>query len=219
MRAMLLFLLVVVIAATNATPAGAQSAADRPSGILASALRSASTLELAQQGGTAIRRLRSRNMAVLGAGVLGLGVALFASPPKCGYSGAGIDDDGWSSYSYRAEYKDGECDIEIDVTRREHLLIINAESAGKASLEGFHRFPGKHREYFSDVTADAGFYVVPEELGDLEPTRSDIWKRTGLAMAAGGGALLVFGLRRVEVPLRVDLTPDGGVLASRSLSW
>ena len=41
----------------------------------------------------------------------------------------------------------------------------------------------------------------------------------GIAAVAGGGALMWFGLRAVDVPVRLDMAPAGGFRVSRSLSW
>lgn len=64
-------------------------------------------------------------------------------------------------------------------------------------------------------------YVIDSPHGT---SYEDCWtnnrtRSAGLALVGGGGVLVWLGLSRVEVPLRVDLTPDGGILASRSFSW
>ena len=45
------------------------------------------------------------------------------------------------------------------------------------------------------------------------------WRGVGWATAAAGGGLMWFGLRAVEIPVRLDMAPTGGFRVSRSLGW
>ena len=207
MKVLLSSLLVMVMMAANAPVAQAQS------GILESATRLASTMEAAQEGST-IRRLRSRTMAGLGAGLVTAGIALFMRPPECGYEGGGIDVDPLGArYRYTPDHRESGCDVAVDVTNRPRLLIA-AESGALFFVD-----PGSHREYVSEIQNARGIYVLPPEVEDIRITERNTWRYAGLALAGGGGFLLWYGLSRIEVPFRVDLTPGGGVLASRSFGW
>ena len=207
MKVLLSFLLVMVMmTAANAPVAQAQS------DILESATRLASTVEAAQEGST-IRRLRSRAMAGLGAGLVTAGVALFMRPPDCGFEGSGTTSDILGSrYRYTAEHRKSGCDVAVDVDNRPELLVLSGDGS-------FFVPSGSHREYVSEVQSNQGIYVLPGEIDGISITESNTWRYTGLAIAGGGAALLWYGLSRVEVPFRVDLTPVGGVLASRSFGW
>ena len=217
MKVLLSSLLVMVMMAANAPLAQAQS------DILESATRLASTVEAAQEGST-IRRLRSRTMAGLGAALVGVGVGLFVRPPKCGHEGAGTTTDPLgATYTYTDVYRTSGCDVEVNV-RRGGLWL-----AAEDSVVDFFGIPvifpdlfveaGTHREYVSEVRAGRGVYVLKDEVQRIEITEDNSRRYTGLAIAGGGGVLLWYGLSRIEVPFRVDLTPGGGVLASRSFGW
>lgn len=222
---MLRYRVFVIMAVLVAVLAGSRPVAAQSLGVLASAERAVTAavagqgeVEGAQDEGVTIRRMRSRGMAGLGAGLMGLGVALFVRPPKCGYVGNGDPgDDVGATYGYSAVYREGSCDVAVDVNRSRALLVIDELFA----LDGpyFSVPPGMHREYLNDIVAGRGFYVLPFEVAEVETTQSNTLKFMGLAIAAGGATLLGLGLRRIDVPFRVDLTPDGGVLASRSFGW
>lgn len=51
------------------------------------------------------------------------------------------------------------------------------------------------------------------------PITKRTWNYVGWATAASGGALMWFGLRGVEVPVRLDVAPTGGFRITRSLVW
>ena len=255
-------LLAVVLVAVNAPLAHAQS------DILASATRLASTVELEQDAGSLVRRMRSTTWTLLGVVGLAAGAALAMSPPNCGYTGKGVEGTGgWSGgyfllYKYEEEFRKNRCDIAVDVTVNpdardrvyfgiadrtfpqdrqagEPITAVKSYVAGygtrvDADLHGFFLFgTGGIREYYNDIKGnqgdeDKGFIahsgLFPE---NMKPTRSDARRGWGVATAIGGAIVMAWGLWRVErelresvnVPFRVGVTPDGGVLATRSIKW
>lgn len=209
MKLLVSSLLAVVLVAVNAPVAHAQA------DILASATRLASIVEVAQEGAT-IRRMRSRAIAGLGVGLVAAGAALFLAPPKCGLDGGGITTDPLgATYSYSEFIRGRVCDVEVEV-RRSGLWLATEENPFFPVL--FVR-AGTHREYVSEIEAGRGIYVLPEEIEGIRATESHTLRYAGLAMAGAGGALLWYGLSRIDVPFRVDLTRGGGVRASRSFGW
>ena len=211
MKSSMPFSLVVLMLLTTTPVAEAQT------NILASATRLASTAELAQDDST-IRRMRSRGFAGLGVGLIATGVALFVGPPECGRVGEGITQELLgATYRYENRYREGRCDVGIDV-RRPDIHIFTLDSSGQVTGD-FSVPPGTHREYVNDINSGGGFYVLPSEIDQIQVTQSNTRRYIGLAIAGGGGFLLWYGLSRIEVPFRVDLTPGGGVLASHSFGW
>ena len=55
-------------------------------------------------------------------------------------------------------------------------------------------------------------------VGDA-PVTNKTWNYVGWATAAAGGALMWFGLRGVDVPVRLDVAPTGRFRVARSLGW
>ena len=218
MRFFVSCLLVVVLVAAHTPMARAQSEIQAPignrpvtssSGILASAERMASMAE-AEQDEMFVQRRRSGALAGLGAVLAGVGVVLALRPPsECMLMGSSTDrtrsDLGFTTvvwdYRYEGVVNSGRCDVRVlqTTTWGGGLVFRSVEYRSDASILGrdAHDFEGR--------TAYS----------------SKAMKYTGLAMAGAGGALLWFGLRRVEVPFRVDMTAARGlrVRASRSFGW
>ena len=256
-------LLAVVLVAVNAPAARAQS------DILASATRLASTVELEQEPGSVVRRMRSTTLTLLGVGALALGAAFAILPPDCGKTpdtgveglGSVVDKDGIDKghfflFTYTPEFRNGRCDIAVDVkvnsasestvyfgiadttyyrdpARKEFVIAYKSYSAGygnrvNSSGPGYLEFnEGGLREYYHDIRDSEGFIVREGHFKEMKPTRSDARRKLGIGVAIGGAIALVSGLWRVErelresvdVPFRVGVTPDGGVLATRSIKW
>ena len=61
--------------------------------------------------------------------------------------------------------------------------------------------------------------LIAWEDNDLSSVRNKTWNYVGWATAAAGGAMMLFGLRGVEVPVRLDVAPTGGFRVARSLGW
>ena len=255
-------LLAVSLIAVNAPVAHAQS------DILASATRLASTVELEQEPGSVVRRMRSTTLTLLGVGALALGAALAMAPPHCDRTGEGVPGTGSSDggyflqYKYSAEFRKGRCDIAVDVSVNpaarnlvyfgiadrtfpqgreagDPITAVKSYVSGYGTREdsagdGFFTFgTGGVREYYHDITdnqgnGNKGFIAHSGLFPDgMMPTRSNARRGWGVAAAVGGAVALISGLWRVErelresvdVPFRVGVTPDGGVLATRSIRW
>ena len=258
MKFLVSFLLAVVLVAVNAPVAHAQS------DILASATRLASTVELEQDTGSVVRRMRSTTLTLLGAGAVALGAALAIAEPDCGRTGMGVEglgsvpgQDGMDRghffvFRYDPEFRNGRCDIAVDVkvnslsdatvyfgiADRIYENVAGDPTALKSyaagygnrvnSGDGYLLFnEGGVREYYRDIMDGEGFIVRKKHFEEMKPTRSDARRRLGIGVAIGGAVALISGLWRVErelresvnVPFRVGVTPDGGVLATRSIKW
>ena len=78
-------------------------------------------------------------------------------------------------------------------------------------------------EWTSSYDGETDYLASPESLVHFEaghvPVTKRTWNYVGWATAAAGGALMWFGLRGVEVPVRLDVAPTGGFRVSRSLGW
>lgn len=217
MRFLVSCLVVVVLMATHTRMARAQSeipapVGDRPaassSGILASAERMASMAE-AEQDEMFVQRRRSGTLAGVGAALVATGAVLVLRPPSCTLEGSATGRDvvdfeffGWvDDWDYAAVLSSGRCDVRVleTTTWNDGFVARSVEYQSDGSLLGrfSHDFAGR--------TAKEGWPL----------------RYAGLAMAGAGGALLWFGLRRVEVPFRVDMTTGRGlrVQASRSFGW
>ena len=242
MKFLISSLLAVVLVAVNAPVAHAQS------DILASATRLASTVELEQESGSVVRRMRSTTLTLLGVGALALGAVFAILPPDCDYTGGGDPSDGPIVYSYDSVHREGGCDVAVDIRidrdkiegelRRFPFIGLptdvffdrEGEIAALKTHRGSYRFLGEGsiREYRNDVVnRGEGFVAYPALFGDIQITRSDARRKLGIGVAIGGAIALISGLWRVErelresvdVPFRVGVTPDGGVLATRSIRW
>lgn len=187
---------VAAVVLVTGSPALAQS-----SGLLASAERVALAVE-AEQDETVVRRRRSGGLAVTGGALVVAGVVLALRPPVCELDGLGQTrqdfgfDEDWHTFEYEATYRDGQCDVRSKVTYWTYL----------GSVEGSDNF------YYSD-----GYY--PGHPPGDSPVTKRTWNYVGWATAAAGGTLMWFGLRGVEVPVRLEVAPTGGFRVARSLGW
>ena len=192
---------VAAVVLVTGSPAMAQS-----SSLLASAERVALMMEV-EQDQSVVRRRRSGGLAWTGGALAVAGVVLALRPPVCELDGLGtrrIDGLGapghgyYLTYDYEAVRRDGKCDVRAARTSR---------------LQGgtiFHTTV----DYYShgyDFTTNDRF------VGDA-PVTKRTWNYVGWTTAAAGGALMWFGLRGVEVPVRLDVAPGGFSLA-HSLGW
>ena len=183
---------VAVVVLVTGSPALAQS-----SGLLASAERVALAVEV-EQDETVVRRRRSGGLALTGSALAMAGIVLALRPPVCEANGLGVKRDGtpwnYSTYEYEAAHRDGKCDVRV-------TSVYWNDGVSEYTAVG----------YYSDGD--------PRDVaGDL-PITKKTWNYVGWATAAAGGALMWFGLRGVEVPVRLDVAPTGGFRVSRSLGW
>lgn len=195
------FVTAVVLA--TGSPALAQS-----SGLLASVERAVLTTEV-EQDQSVVRRRRSGGLAWTGGALAVAGVVLALRPSVCDLDGLGTRriDTGYVSYytyDYEAVNRDGKCDVRMARTwwGREGT-VVSTDVGYHSNGYGFHG------------TSDREFYGF---VGDA-PVTDKAWNYVGWATAAAGGALMWFGLRGVEVPVRLDVAPTGGFRVSRSLGW
>ena len=99
------------------------------------------------------------------------------------------------------------------------LITTDPALAGHFSVDALFRdgrcdlrYQGHSVQYLSSAVS----YVPFEGYGVItKKTRNYV----GWATAAAGGALMWFGLRSVDVPVRFDVAPTGGFRVSRSLGW
>lgn len=195
-RGIAVFVAVVVL--MSGSPALAQS-----SGLLASAERAALTMEV-EQDETVVRRRRSGGLALTGGALAAVGVVLALRPPVCELDGLGQrmqnfdGDSDYQTFDYEATYRDGQCDVRSKVT---YLTYHGA-------VEGSDTY------YYSD-----GYPAHDHGVPGDSPVTKRTWNYVGWATAAAGGALMLFGLRGVEVPVRLDVVPTGGFRITRSLGW
>ena len=193
-RGVAVFVAAVVL--TTGSPAMAQS-----SGLLASAERAVLTMEV-EQDQSVVRRRRSVGLAWTGGALVVAGVVLALRPPICELDGLGQtrQDFGfyedWLTFDYEATYRDGQCDVRSRST----------------SWTFFGDPEGSQDYYYSD-----GYY--PGHPPGDSPVTKRTWNYVGWATAAAGGTLMLFGLRGVEVPVRLDVGPTGGFRVARSLGW
>ena len=198
-RCIAVFLAAVVLA--TGSPALAQSS----SGLLASAERAALAME-AEQDETVVRRRRSGGLALTGGALAAVGVVLALRPPVCELDGLGtmrIDDvsgSGYHTYDYEALHRDGKCDVRMARTTQ-------WRSGGSRTVVDYYS-----NGYGGEHLFNVGF------VGDA-PITKKTWNYVGWATAAAGGALMWFGLRGVDVPVRLDVEPTGGFRLRRSLGW
>ena len=68
--------------------------------------------------------------------------------------------------------------------------------------------------FLSDTVYEASYFF-----GDRTAIPKRTWNYVGWATVAAGGSLMWFGLRGVDVPVRLDVAPTGGFRISRSLDW
>ena len=71
------------------------------------------------------------------------------------------------------------------------------------------RWEGNYRSTGDAAVPFEGYGVITKKT----------WNYVGWATAATGGALMWFGLRSVDVPVRFDVAQSGGFRVSRSFGW
>ena len=194
---------VVVFVATVVLATGSPALAQSSSGLLTSAERVALAVEV-EQDETVVRRRRSGGLALTGSALAVAGIVLALRPPVCELGGLGtmrIDHvSGYNTYDYEALHRDGKCDVRMART-------IWWQGGGSSTSVAYYsnRYGDEHVPY-------VGF------VGDA-PVTKKTWNYVGWTTAAAGGALMWFGLRGVEVPVRLDVEPTGGFRLRRSLGW
>ena len=166
-------------------------------------------------------RARSQGMAGIGIGLVGIGALLAASRPSCGYDGSGTPGGGFGTrYSYEAAYVNGKCDVAVVVSKSRPLFISPDLRAGIRSPH--YEARGAHVEYVNDIVdGSRNFFVAHDEVSDITPTTGKAKRYIGLSLAGAGAFLIWYGLSRVEVPFRMELTAGHGigVRGSRTFTW
>lgn len=198
---------VAVVVLVTGSPAMAQS-----SDLLASAERAALTMQAEQeleQDQSVIRRRRSGGLGAAGVVMAGVGVFLALQPPVCGLSGSSTGKreyfDAVGTFEYEHTLLNGQCVVRVENTLRFHPS-----------------FGGRTRRYAIYSVDNEGGYddeLTPDDGVLREATASTTRNKVGWVTAAAGGALMWFGLRSVDVPVRFDVAPAGGFRVSRSLGW
>ena len=183
---------VAAVVFVTGSPALAQS-----SGLLASAERAVLAVEV-EQDETVVRRRRSGGLALTGSALAVTGIVLALRPPVCEISSPSGAPRNFTDYledsiELRATLHHGKCDVEALVTDRGVTYLVQVK--GSASQGQLYLFR------------------------DYEAVTKRTWNYVGWATAAAGGALMWFGLRGVDVPVRLDVAPTGGFRVSRSLGW
>ena len=199
-RGIAVFVAAIVLA--TGSPALAQS-----SGLLASAERAVLTME-AEQDETVVRRRRSGGLAFTGGALAAAGVVLALRPPVCELDGLGarrIDAAGpgvrTRTYDYEAVHRYGKCDVRMARTTSWW------DGSSSTSVNNYYS-----NGYGGEALYSDGF------VGDA-PVTNKTWNYVGWATAATGGALMWFGLRGVDVPVRLDVAPTGRFRVAGSLGW
>lgn len=228
-RIVTVFLAAVVL--LTGSPALAQSSSD----LLASAERAALTMAMEQdleQDQSVVRRRRSGGVGAVGAVLTGVGIYLALQPPDCDLVGmptAGFHFERDSGqYTVGTEFTStytgtrlrGECVVQVSESYFDYFYRSDL------SRESMERFDSENdsRVFYSTDGNDVGYDpFFPPEDEDMPSRRSVIEDKTmnqiGWATAAAGGVLLVWGLRGVDVPVRLDVAPAGGFRISRSFGW
>lgn len=220
-RIVTVFLAAVVL--LTGSPALAQSSSD----LLASAERAALTMAMEQdleQDQSVVRRRRSGGVGAVGAVLTGVGIYLALQPPDCDLVGMPTADFNvvdyepstgnrrvWSFFesAYTGTRLRGECAVQVS----ESIINYYGEFSYTSS-----------RVFYSTDGNDINRYdpFAPPEI-EGESLRSVVEDKTmnqiGWATAAAGGVLLAWGLRGVDVPVRLDVAPAGGFQISRSFGW
>ena len=198
--------LVVFVAAFSLTT-GNRPVMAQSSTLLGTVERWALTME-AEQDETFIQRRRSGTLATVGGVVAAAGLVMALQPPKCRLEGPTSESDrepwantwfNWSA-TFGASLKDGQCDIQVVYER----TWDNGSRWGTVGYESDQAL----------IPESARFYVYDQT---VETNR--ILNYVGWAAVGAGGALLWYGLRQVEVPFRLDVTPGGGLRVTRSVGW
>ena len=230
-RIVTVFLVAVVL--LTGSPALAQSSSD----LLASAERAALTMAMEQdleQDRSVVRRRRSGGVGAVGAVLTGVGIYLALQPPDCdlvgnptaefrferpsqpsGYYMIGTE----FNSTYTGTRLRGECVVQVSES---YFNYFYRSDLPRDSMERFDQ-ENDNRVFYSTDGNDVGYdpFAPHEENGSSR--RSVIEDKTmnqiGWATAAAGGVLLVWGLRGVDVPVRLDVAPAGGFRISRSFGW
>lgn len=187
---------VAAVVLVTGSPVMAQS-----SDLLASAERAALTMQV-EQDQPVVRRRRSGGLGTVGVVLAGVGVYLALRPPACelegGPSETFVDSFGRTiSATFMPDRKGGMCGVGI-------------VRSWTSSFDGSRRSEEVHS---ADVNA-ANF-----DFRGREGAENKTMNWVGWATAAAGGALMSFGFRAVDVPVRLDVAPAGGFRVSRSLGW
>ena len=181
---------VAAVVLVTVSPAMAQSSSD----LLASIERVVLTTEV-EQDQSVVRRRRSGGLAWTGGGLVVAGIVLALRPPVCELLGSKeemiVIGEGWvlTSEFEAIVAEDGTCDV-----------------VRFSEVDNF-----TYQDYWSSSS--------PERLLGRAPITRKTWNYVGWATAAAGGALMWFGLRSVDVPVRFDVAPTGGFRVSRSFGW
>lgn len=236
-RIVTVFLAAVVL--LTGSPALAQSSSD----LLASAERAALTMAMEQdleQDQSVVRRRRSGGVGAVGAVLTGVGIYLALQPPDCDLVGepTGAESYRWAfqpaqgtvwrtfTYEYTATRLRGECVVRAKETIGNYIGAYDPDVVFQPQSNGrpYGADPTVRVIYSSDEYAPVNYdpFTLKDEEG-AGGARSVIEKKTmnqiGWATAAAGGVLLVWGLRGVDVPVRLDVAPAGGFRISRSFGW
>ena len=168
---------------------GSPALAQSP-GLLASAERTALMMAV-EQDQSVVRRRRSGGLAWTGGALAGAGIVLALRPPVCELQGSGVGEVRGETYMpVRATYTPARDGGGCTILRKGRGLDPLFWTSASAG-----RFEGR------------------------APITKRTWNYVGWATATAGGALMLFGLRGVEVPVRLDVAPTGGLRVSRSLGW
>ena len=175
------------------------------SDLLASAERAALTMGLEQdleQDLNVVRRRRSGIAGAVGAVLTGVGIYLALQPVACSDAmGKANHQTFWGSdLVFSAERLRGKCTIKVSEV-----------------YEGNRTY-----HYYGLDYPDGLGWTLQNVRGEPEVPTVTTDNRTnhiGWATAAAGGVLLAWGLRGVDVPVRLDVAPTGGFRVSNSVGW
>lgn len=142
-----------------------------------------------EQDQSVVRRRRSGGLAWTGGGLAVAGIVLALRPPVCDLLGS---ERGERGAEFEAVYRRGRCDVRWS-------------SGGGIGISTMFLLDTVYEPYavFGDRTA------IPKRT----------WNYVGWVTVAAGGSLMWFGLRGVDVPVRLDVAPTGRFRISRSLDW
>ncbi|MCY4508612.1 MAG: hypothetical protein OXG35_16895 [Acidobacteria bacterium] len=167
-------------------------------GVLASAERFLADVEL-EQNETFVQRRRSGALAATGAVLAATGVVLVLQPPKCSLQGSATET--------------RDLDFVVDTIAYDVI-----EDSGYCDLRAVYesRYEGS-MEPFGYVLYESESPEV--DFGGRNVTTNRTLNHIGWGALAAGGALVWFGLTRVEVPFRLDVGTGRRVAVVRSFSW
>ena len=160
------------------------------SGLLASTERVALMMAV-EQDQSVVRRRRSSALAWTGGALAVAGIVLALRPPVCELQGSGVGEVRRETYTpVRVTYTPARDGSGCTILRE-----------------------GRGLDPLFWTSASAGGFE------GRAPITKRTWNYVGWATTATGGALMLFGLRGVDVPVRLDVAPTGGFRVSRSLGW